>query len=319
MTGPARHPSVTPVTQAPARPQAEFRETTAENDRLHHELLELRGEPCLVAYQRVRQLVHQHRHPAVRREPRGDADPARAVIAQPLDALELGIRDGVAELARERLERGQQGAVRVALDRGARRRQWYGVAARQRVGLRHVEHVNGPEADPLLGALLAVLVAALDPDRSQDRQAALAFADTAAQLQPRLEASHARRGEATLAGLLGDQQRVVKAITVKRRAGRAASAASPRSTAVRAPPARAARDRVGGAARAPRCSAFASLVPSGPPMEIWPRPTRALCRPHRAPRGATLRRPVTRGEPCHAIRADTDEPPMQSNWYPRSI
>jgi hypothetical protein len=92
-------------------------------------------EPRLAADQGVGQLVHEHRHAGVRRQAVGDLDAPPAVVAEPVEVFELAVGDPVAEVECERLERCEQRGVRVALHRGARRRQRRRLDSGQRFGL----------------------------------------------------------------------------------------------------------------------------------------------------------------------------------------
>jgi hypothetical protein len=92
-------------------------------------------EPGLAADQGVGQLVHEHRHAGVGRQVVGDLDAPLAVVAEPVEVLELAVGDPVAELAGQRLERRQQPGVRDAPHRRPRRRQRRRLDSGQRLGL----------------------------------------------------------------------------------------------------------------------------------------------------------------------------------------
>ena len=112
----------------------------------------------------------------------GIAPAARAVVGERADL------DVVADLAREALELSDQVLMAVAFDWLDGRRERHGLDARERVSHRDVEDRDGPEEDPLLACLLAVVATAFDGDRREDPDGGLALADTAVERDEGMEA-----------------------------------------------------------------------------------------------------------------------------------
>jgi hypothetical protein len=121
--------------------------------------------------------------------------------------------DAVAELAAELLQRCDQVAVAVALDRLCGRRERHRLLPGQRFGHRDVEDRHGAEEDALLARLLAGVVALFDGDRGKDPDRLLALTDAAVEGEEGAEAGDVGRRDPAGVAVDRDQPLVAQAVT----------------------------------------------------------------------------------------------------------
>jgi len=147
-----------------------------------------------------------------------DHDALRGVVAEPAAlTVELGERHRIPDVLSQPSERLKQIPVAVTVDRRARRVKGRRVDAGQRLGLDVGEHERAAKEHARVRAILAVVIKVLDLDRREDHEPLLAFADRAAELQPRAKTSDATRLDATGVALMRQQDRVAQRIRVKHR------------------------------------------------------------------------------------------------------
>ena len=161
----------------------------------------------------MRELVHERADLAVGGSGGDDDLPALGVTpaAGPLVGQFTDL-DAVAELAAELLQRCDQVAVAVALDRLCGGRERHGLHPGQRLGHRDVEDRHGAEEDALLARLLAGVVALLDGAGGEDPDRLLALADAAVEGQEGAEAGDVGRRDPAGVAVDRDQPLVAQAV-----------------------------------------------------------------------------------------------------------